>query len=743
MFNASQADDCAAIEDLILGGNALFVHDRIDDQLLELVASLEPTEDISAEELAARVRRHLGSIPKARFGTWVFYPWSRRLVHVLPRHDYRFLRSDRNRYKITPEQQDHLAGCCIAIAGLSVGMATAVTLALEGVGGTFKLADFDALGLSNLNRLNSGVHNLGINKAVLAARELYEIDPYFDIEVFTGGVTDGNIDAFLTTVGSGAPHRKKVDLLVEECDDLYMKVRLRERARDLGIPVLMETSDRGLLDVERFDREAERPPLHGALASASAEQLRGLSTKDKVPYVLAILDSTRMSTTMLSSLIEVKRAIYTWPQLASAVALGGAVVTDTARRVLLGELHRSGRYYVDLSMLVRDEGSAPLPPPVTMKVSTVDEASRDRGPLPRPVTGTTESPSPDEISYIVEHAILAPSGGNVQPWKFRAKAGVLACHVDEAKASAFLDFEGTASTVALGAAIENATLAAGSLGFSTQVGSLAEEPAVYGRQLRFERANAPAPALFEQVWRRVTNRRKGDNRILAAADRSALEASLADSRTRLQVVTDANQRSALGALLGRADRLVYLSKRMHHDLVHELRWTPEEVAEKRDGIDLATLDMSPSDVAAMRTLQSWPALELVKSRGGGRALTENAHKRVAASSGVCLLSIDGKGRQAYFEGGRALQRMWLTATSLGLSLHPWGLPYLFVRLEHGAGVGFDDEEKRELASIRRAYREHWDVKDHETEVFLFCLSYAGPPDAHSLRRSLRDVLTID
>jgi len=58
---------------------------------------------------------------------------------------------------------------------------------------------------------------------------MIEIDPYLDIRVFPGGVREENIDDFLA--GDGP-----VSLLVEECDDLSIKVRLREEARRLGSP---------------------------------------------------------------------------------------------------------------------------------------------------------------------------------------------------------------------------------------------------------------------------------------------------------------------------------------------------------------------------------------------------------------------------------------------------------------------------------------------------------------------------
>ena len=39
---------------------------------------------------------------------WVFYPWSRRLVDVLPEPLHRELRFDRNRYAITADEQERL-----------------------------------------------------------------------------------------------------------------------------------------------------------------------------------------------------------------------------------------------------------------------------------------------------------------------------------------------------------------------------------------------------------------------------------------------------------------------------------------------------------------------------------------------------------------------------------------------------------------------------------------------------------
>ena len=137
----------------------------------------------------------------------------------------------------------------IGVAGLSVGHVIAYTLAAQGMCGDLRLADFDRIELSNLNRVPATVLDLGLNKAEVAARRIAELDPYLQVQVLDMGLTLDTVDEFLDGL----------DIVVEECDSLHIKAIVRQRARARRIPVLMATSDRGLVDVERFDLEPKRP----------------------------------------------------------------------------------------------------------------------------------------------------------------------------------------------------------------------------------------------------------------------------------------------------------------------------------------------------------------------------------------------------------------------------------------------------------------------------------------------------
>ncbi|MGC4993482.1 ThiF family adenylyltransferase [Nocardia salmonicida] len=333
------------------------VHDTIEDQLDELIRCEEPAVAHSTGSLAAARRRICGGTALWQWGTWVFYPWNGRLVHVLPREGFQRVRTDRNRNKIDRAQQRDLRERRIGVVGLSVGNSAAVTLAMEGVGGSFRLADFDNVGLSNLNRLRAGVGDLGVSKAVLAARQMFEIDPYLDIEVFTDGLTEESIGPFFDGVGGTRP----LDLAVEECDTVWAKVAVREYARRRAVPVLMDTNDRGLLDVERFDREPHRPLFHGRTGGSTSADVARMNRGERLSFLLAVVDEPRLSPAMRDAVGEIGRSLSSWPQLASGVMLGGALVADTARRILLGELIPSGRTYVDLDELIPAVGQRVTP----------------------------------------------------------------------------------------------------------------------------------------------------------------------------------------------------------------------------------------------------------------------------------------------------------------------------------------------------------------------------------------------
>ena len=159
ILDSGKADDRATLELLRADSRIDFIDYR--QRQLDDLRSLRPPPD---PQLLAEPAR------------WAYYPWRRTVVAVLGPQGFRVVRLDRNRNNITAGEQHQLAALSIGVAGLSVGHIIAHTLAAQGLCGQLRLADFDHLELSNLNRVPATVFDLGINKAVVAARRIAELD---------------------------------------------------------------------------------------------------------------------------------------------------------------------------------------------------------------------------------------------------------------------------------------------------------------------------------------------------------------------------------------------------------------------------------------------------------------------------------------------------------------------------------------------------------------------------------------
>ena len=170
VLDAADPADKAVLERLRADPAIEFV-DHHDEQREELRRLRPPPDDA----LAAEPYR------------WAYYPWRRTVVAVLAPRAFRAVRLDRNRNLITAEEQTRLGALRIGVAGLSVGHVIAHTLAAQGMCGELRLADFDRLELSNLNRVPATVFDLGVNKAEAAARRIAELDPYLKVRVLARG----------------------------------------------------------------------------------------------------------------------------------------------------------------------------------------------------------------------------------------------------------------------------------------------------------------------------------------------------------------------------------------------------------------------------------------------------------------------------------------------------------------------------------------------------------------------------
>ncbi len=651
---------------------------------------------------------------------WVYYPWRRAVVRLLAPRAFTTLRLDRNRNKLTRTEQARQRTLRIGVVGVSVGHSIAHVLAMEGLAGEIRLADFDTIELSNLNRIPASVLDLGVNKAVVAARRIAEIDPYLQVLVVSEGITNENLGTFLDGL----------DLVIEECDSLDMKLLVREAARERQIPVIMETSDRGVLDVERFDLEPDRPIFHGLLGDLDSSKLAGLSTEQKGPYVLRMLGPLDVSSRGAASLFELGETITGWPQLASEVTLGAVTVAAAVRRFgLTGELP-SGRVRFDV-----EEMLAGLKP---VELDLEREANL--------LTPPPDDPAPvgdDPVEHIVDAARRAPSGGNVQPWRFEADGEEIRFYMVPERSNSSMDVHFRGSYVGLGASLFNARVAASSLKSLGPIKLFPEgRPSHHVATMQLGTlTDAEISSLAPRVSSRSANRRLGSPSSIADSTVQLLSRGVEREGARLHFVTDRHRIDELAEVLAESDRLRFLIPNVHQEMLSELRWPGRDSIE--EGMDVRTLEMDSSGFAALELLGRPDVMGHLGEWRAGKALGARTRVMVGSSSALALITVPRCDPMWYVRGGSAVERFWLSAEMQGLAVQPVSPVFLFAVDEKDLlGLG-GERYLDEMFRLSERFNGLWDLNEGETMVMVMRVLHAAAPSVRSARLPLAHVLSRD
>lgn len=738
LFRLKNREEKIAFEQLLQ--TDIEVIDEIDGQLRELVKSLNPRVKIADKDYPALIEQHLAGTDVSEYGVWVYYPWCKRVLHLLDEEEFIEVRTNRNRYKLTRSEQAFLRDKKIGIVGLSVGQSIALTMAIERTAGEFRLADFDTVELSNLNRIRTGLHNLGLLKTVLAAREIKEIDPFITVRIFNDGLTVDNIDEFFT--GNG-----KLDMLVEVCDGLDVKVRSRFKARELQIPVLMDTNDKGMLDVERYDLEPDRPILHGLAGDLNPDMIKDLTNEQKIPYILKMIGAETISTRLKASMMEVEQSINTWPQLASSVVLGGALTTDTARRILLDQFHDSGRYYIDFEQLIYDKE-----PVATETIDYEKDCPAEltkhemEGIAAQYKTVAASGIDDDHLQQIIKAAVAAPSGGNAQPWKFLFKDNHLYIFHDIHFSYSLLDYKHLGSYLAFGAMLENIGIKAGELGLEVRedVFPLKGDKRLIA-VLSFTASDNnknELSYLAPSIPIRLTNRSVTERVLLPEEDIKHLKAAAETIPGAKLLIYDSMEDISLFAdLMTNTERLRVIHPRGHYDtFVKELRFSKDDVLKTCDGMDVETLNMTNSERAALQIARDPEAIGLLHSWSKGEAFKKISQKPVLCASCIGLLTLDGDSEEHFLKGGRAVERVWLEATHRNIAFQPVSQAVFFMhRLKERGSLDFNEYEISELHKIRKQLESLMESEPGRSPIFMFRFLKAGVPEVRALRRPLEKV----
>jgi hypothetical protein len=345
---------------------------------------------------------------------------------------------------------------------------------------------------------------------------------------------------------------------------------------------------------------------------------------------------------------------------------------------------------------------------------------------------------PQSVADILELARWAPSGDNTQPWRFEVlDERHLVVHAFDTRDHCVYDLDGRPSQIALGALLETLAIAASAhamqVEFSRRPG-LPDTHPEYLVELIPDSLSLPDP-LLPYIKHRSVQRRSMRTTPLTELQKQTLQMALGPSYT-VQWFEGWKLRWLMARLMFDNAKLrltlpeAYL---VHRDIIEwKTRFSEERVPDQALGLDNMTLKL-------MRwVMASWQRVEFFNTYLTGHLIPRiemDLLPGVFCAAHFALLahkapeSIDD-----YVAAGRAVQRFWLTATSLELQLQPELTPLIFSRYVR-EGRTFSRQPQAMDSASRLAERLSLllNVDSAERAVFLGRIGNGPAATSRSLR----------
>ena len=350
------------------------------------------------------------------------------------------------------------------------------------------------------------------------------------------------------------------------------------------------------------------------------------------------------------------------------------------------------------------------------------------------------------LEKILDLARWAPSGDNTQPWRFEIVSDAcVVLHGFDTRGHVLYDFDGHASHMAHGALLETLRLAATRFGlearWSLRPGSPDDAP-VY--DVAFSLADIGEDPLVRHVESRCVQRRAMRTAPLGQASKDALKAAVGGGYT-LRFFESFAERFAVARLLWQSAGIRLTCPEaypVHRDIIEwNARYSADRIPDRAVGVD-------PATTLLMRwVMRRWERVEFFNKYLGGTIIPRVQLDFIPGlACAAHLLMRPAKapeGLADHVRAGVALQRLWLTAASLGLYLQPQMTPLIFrwyarAGREFSALPGIGDRA-RALAARFEAIA---GAKEDDCFSFFCRVGRSRPPHARSLRKALDELILI-
>jgi hypothetical protein len=342
----------------------------------------------------------------------------------------------------------------------------------------------------------------------------------------------------------------------------------------------------------------------------------------------------------------------------------------------------------------------------------------------------------ETIEKILEYGVMAPSGENAQPWRFIVLGDTISVYNIPERDQSLYSFGQNASYFAHGALLENMAITARAMGFSADIRLFPDKSdKTFVADVILAPAAKTDEPLFEIIPNRITNRKPYKKTSLTEAQRTAiLNAGTSDNTITLSLVEDPKKQDAIGYAASMNEEVLFQNKLMHHFFFSHINWTKEEDDKKSIGFYIPTLELPAPAKPLFRIMKNWSMARFFGKLGLPKQIAKGNAKNVyitGAAHGAVAIR-DGK-PESFVQAGRAMERLWLTVTKLGLSLQPLaGITFLMQGISAGQAGSFTEEQIKKIRAAYETMRINFGLAD-EVLIMGFRIGEGETPSAHASR----------
>ena len=352
---------------------------------------------------------------------------------------------------------------------------------------------------------------------------------------------------------------------------------------------------------------------------------------------------------------------------------------------------------------------------------------------------------PDHIVSILEAGIQAPSGDNCQPWAFKVDGNYIDFYLRSEVDRSFFNFKQLASIISCGAVLENMRCEAARLGYMVEFEIDGEgdfsKPILKIHVDKSMARQSDFISLSKVIYKRCTNRKMYNRRPIPADHLKHLKREAENHPgCELHLFTDRKDIFRLARLVYMADRLRTERRDLHEHLMNMIRWTDEEVLEKKDGLPLKNLEAGFAGELFLKATRPWRVMNILNKVGISRFVALHSFRQLLNSAAVALITVPSTEIEDFLKGGIMVEQFWLAATSMGLAVQPVAALALFVLRMRAEGMGAFSRAHWGL--LRKASSGFDALKkvDSSWPCLLFRLGFADQPKSRTIRHSLEEFL---